>query len=383
MLVDMHAHYPMHVLDETPHAGIPLGRWRAERLRAAVVDVISRFSNYEGPGDTPSVTMELIRKGGVGVVLSVLYQPFDEIDPGAAFGAAPGADAPTHLLDQLTSVEAEIESEHSRVALVVRSRADLDRAIAQGLTAMVHCVEGGFALGADDRQVRTTVATLAQHGVAYVTLAHLFWRRVATNAPALPFLSDRAYHLLFRQPRREGLGDLGRTAVDALVDHRVLIDLTHMSRDSLNDTLDRLDANPRARGAPVIVSHGACDLDHGPEYNLGRDEIVRIAGRDGVIGLIDCGHYLAFKARRPPATREDSFAVLCRHIDRIAKYTEGFDHVAIGTDLDGYIKPALPGFTDESEMRELQRLLRERYGADDAEKICSANALRMLHYRFP
>ncbi|HEU0315940.1 MAG TPA: membrane dipeptidase [Solirubrobacteraceae bacterium] len=383
MLVDMHAHYPMHVLDETPHAGIPLGRWRAERLRAGVVDLISRFANYEGPGDTPSVTMDLIREGGVGVVLSVLYQPFDEIDPGAAFGEPPGPGAPGGLLDQLATVEAEIESGHARVALVVRSRADLDRALAEGLTAMVHCVEGGFALGADGDQVRRTVAALARHGVAYVTLAHLFWRRVATNAPALPFLSDRVYHLLFRQPRREGLGELGRTAVDALVAHRVLIDVTHMSRPALAETLDRLDGDPRARGVPVIASHGACDLGHGPEYNLGRDAVVRIAARGGVIGLIDCAHYLAFGARRPPATLDQSVEVVCRHIDRLAEWTGGFDHVAIGTDLDGYIKPALAGLKDAGALRELERRLGERYGPADAEKICSANALRMLHYRYP
>ena len=31
---------------------------------------------------------------------------------------------------------------------------------------------------------------LAAHGVAYITVAHLFWRGVATNAPAIPFLPD-------------------------------------------------------------------------------------------------------------------------------------------------------------------------------------------------
>jgi microsomal dipeptidase-like Zn-dependent dipeptidase len=57
--------------------------------------------------------------------------------------------------------------------------------------------------------------------------------------------------------------------------------------------------------------------------------------------------------------------------------------VAIGTDLDGYIKPALPGLTKMSEMNDLQRYLHDRYPAADAEKICSGNAVRMLHYRFP
>jgi microsomal dipeptidase-like Zn-dependent dipeptidase len=272
---------------------------------------------------------------------------------------------------------------HPDVALVVHSRADLDRAVADGKTAMVHCVEGGFALGADDAQVRRTVATLAQRGVAYVTVAHLFWRRVATNAPALPFLPDAWYHRLFHQPAGLGLSDLGRTAVDALAEHRVLIDVTHMSRTSFTETLERLDRRRRTCGVPVIASHGACRLGPGaPEYNLTQDEIVRIARRDGVIGLIVCTHYLHPARRGAPKTLAASIEVLCRHIDQVVEWTNGFDHVAIGTDLDGYIKPALPGLDHMSAMIDLQRCLHDRYGAVDAAKICSANALRMLHYRF-
>ena len=48
----------------------------------------------------------------------------------------------------------------------------------------------------------------------------------------------------------------------------------------------------------------------------------------------------------------------------------------------GFIKPALPGFTDMDNMADLQDRLEERYGAENAEKISSGNALRMLRYRF-
>ena len=49
------------------------------------------------------------------------------------------------------------------------------------------------------------MAELAARGVAYVTLAHLFFRQVATNAPAIPFIPDRIYRLLFPQSRDVGL----------------------------------------------------------------------------------------------------------------------------------------------------------------------------------
>jgi hypothetical protein len=38
-----------------------------------------------------------------------------------------------------------------------------------------------------------------RRGVAYITLAHLFWRRVATNSIAVP-LPERLYRLVFPQP---------------------------------------------------------------------------------------------------------------------------------------------------------------------------------------
>jgi membrane dipeptidase len=47
---------------------------------------------------------------------------------------------------------------------------------------------------------------------------------------------------------------------------------------------------------------------------------------------------------------EDSVEVLCRHIKKICDITGSLDHVAIGSDLDGYIKPALPGLEHMGRM---------------------------------
>jgi microsomal dipeptidase-like Zn-dependent dipeptidase len=75
---------------------------------------------------------------------------------------------------------------------------------------------------------------------------------------------------------------------------------------------------------------------------------------------------------------EDSFAALCRHIDKIHDLTDSYENIGIGSDLDGYIKPALPGLEHMGRMADLQHALRERYGELDANKICSENALRVL-----
>jgi microsomal dipeptidase-like Zn-dependent dipeptidase len=66
------------------------------------------------------------------------------------------------------------------------------------------------------------------------------------------------------------------------------------------------------------------------------------------------------------------------HIDRIRGVTRSDDHVAIGSDLDGYIKPALPGLEHMGRMKALQDALVEHYGPARAEKYCSTNVLDLL-----
>jgi microsomal dipeptidase-like Zn-dependent dipeptidase len=80
----------------------------------------------------------------------------------------------------------------------------------------------------------------------------------------------------------------------------------------------------------------------------------------------------------PPTSREQSFEILCRHVDEIARITGSHRHIAIGSDLDGFIKPVLPGFEDSGRLGSLGDALEGRYGSAVAEGIRSAHALRVL-----
>jgi hypothetical protein len=97
-----------------------------------------------------------------------------------------------------------------------------------------------------------------------------------------------------------------------------------------------------------------------------------------VLGCILCDHYISSGLPGGPKTIDGSVEKLCRHIDKIHELTGTYDNIGIGSDLDGYIKPALAGLEHMGRMGELQERLRQRYGDGDAEKICSANALRVL-----
>jgi membrane dipeptidase len=374
VLVDLHAHYPMHLIppEQADTKSAILAQRPDARWKAIVIDLLSRRLNYEGPKGAPSVTVELMHAGNVGAVLSVLYSPLDEMDLRVSYGAPPRPGYIKSVLDQIQVVEDHVKTEPLG-ATVAHDAAALDAAIAEGRTAIVHCIEGGFALGATPAEIDANVAELARRGVVYVTLAHLFWRGVATNAPALPFMPDWLYRMVFPQPK-VGLTELGTAAARALVRERVLVDITHMTERAIADTFSTVGPD-----APVIASHMACRFGK-LSYNLTDDVIREVGRRGGVMGVIACKHYThdGLRPDRKVKTFEDSMELVFAHIDRIRQVTGSDDHAAIGSDLDGWIKPALPGLEHLGRMRYVQEALASKYGADVAEKISSANLLALL-----
>jgi microsomal dipeptidase-like Zn-dependent dipeptidase len=383
LIVDLHAHYAMHLVPKT--AGTPIdlfstasGRERLrDRVRARLIGLASRFANYRSFESGPRVTIRQLQEGRVGVALSVVYSFFDELDLDAPYGAPPERGYLPRLMRQLDSVETDIEEQHRGEAVVVRDPVMLDQELGNGRVALVHCVEGGFHLGDSPEAVDRAVSELARRGVAYIVLPHLLWRGVATNSPALPFLPDWLYRVLFSQPKL-GLSELGRAAVTAMAREGVLIDLSHMSTRALADTFALLDELDPERRVPVIASHSAFRFGH-QEYGVDEQTVRRIAGRDGVVGLIFAQHQLNDGVRRSRTkTFEESFEVIRRHLDRIAEITGSHAHAAIGSDFDGFIKPTMGGLESMTDMARLEQALRDRYGAEDAERICSGNALRVL-----
>jgi microsomal dipeptidase-like Zn-dependent dipeptidase len=377
MLVDLHGHFPMHLLeDDQQRAHEQLTAWFRHRWQGLVVELINHFANYQGPGDTPSVTEQLMRDGDVGVTLSVLYQAFDEMDLSQDYAAPPLDSYFADVLNQHQTVEDYVAA-HSRDLVIAHSALELDEHLAEGgRPILVHAIEGGFHIGDDPAQVRGNVATLAQRGIAYITVAHLFFRQVATNAPALPFLSDGIYNRVFEQEESEGLTPLGRELVHAMVDEGILVDLTHMRTQSIRDVFALLDGRDPGNEIPVIATHMAYRFG-GLEYSFDDDDVMRIVARGGLLGLILCQHYIT-SGLHVSETFEGSVQALCRHIDKLHELIGSYDHIGIGSDLDGYIKPALPGLEHQGRMADLQRALVARYGADVAEQIAGGNALRVL-----
>jgi len=332
------------------------------KLRAAVLNLAARLLNFRHWDGGWRATLPQLQQGGVTVACSVLYRPFSELDLEEPYAAPPESAYFGKLIELLEASEREIEQAGHTV---VRSARDLQ---ADGIK-FVHCVEGGFHLGATPAEVDANVRELARRGVLYITLAHLFYRQVATNAPALPFLPDPVYNVLF--PQHGGLSPLGEAAVKAMNDTGIIVDISHMSESSIDATFNLLDDD-----APVIASHAGYRFGS-QKYNLTDGTIARIAARGGVVGLIFAQHQINDGLRRSDTkTLTQSLDVLDRHIDAI-----GADHVAIGSDLDGFIKPTIGGVETAADLKPFADALRVRH-PESAERILSQNALRVINRRF-
>ena len=88
MIADLHSHYPMHLLGEDAGPSETFDRlvrvrrrprW-LDRLRALLIRVSARRLNYRDEYSSWRVTLDGLERGRTGVVLSVLYEPFAEID---------------------------------------------------------------------------------------------------------------------------------------------------------------------------------------------------------------------------------------------------------------------------------------------------------------
>ncbi len=96
-----------------------------------------------------------------------------------------------------------------------------------------------------------------------------------------------------------------------------------------------------------------------------------------MVGLIFAQHQINDGLRRSDTkTLAESLDVLGRHIEAI-----GPEHVALGSDLDGFIKPTLGGIETAADLAPLAAALRARY-PETAEQILDGNARRIISRRF-
>ncbi len=389
-IADLHCHYPMHLFPEDTHpGGARESRW--ERLRnlvqSGIVAIAAKLANDRYADGDWRVSLKGLEDGRAKLVCSVLYWPPAEFDLAKRYGSPP---LPKYWQDvqyQLECVTKEINEENQPLQRVqiARTAADLE----SKHTVFVHCLEGALQLGPEDPEnpqaIDERVRQLAQQGIFYITVAHLFWRKVATNAPAVD-LPDRIYKCIFRQPGKKGkaLTPLGREVITAMHKYKVAIDITHMSDLALEETLalvNELVGDPPKEKYPIIATHVAMrELgSEKQEYNLTADTVRTIHASGGVVGLI-----MAQRQLGETADAQASKALVCKQIDAIYKAC-GNDASAIGfgTDIDGFIKPTIAGVESAADLATLAGWVEDCRAAEgDADLILYGNSKRVIKQIF-
>jgi membrane dipeptidase len=163
-----------------------------------------------------------------------------------------------------------------------------------------------------------------------------------------------------------GLTAAGRDLSRRIMAAGGMIDVSHASDRA---TREIVELAKKAR-VPVVATHSNARALANHPRNMS-DELVRaIATTGGVIGVNFHGPFLA---RNRPASLDD----VVRHIQHLVGVA-GVDHVAIGSDFEGDIRPPPELASVAGFQRLAQALAQAGMPQKDVEKVFATNALRLL-----
>ena len=356
--------------------------------RAIVIDthndVTTPMTNddFDLSGNPPApyrTNIERMKKGGLTAEFFSLYVKPWYVEHG---GSA------RRTLDMIDSVYRAVER-HPRDLMFATSVADIRRAKAQGKIAALMGIEGGHA-------IEDSLATLREFyrlGVRYMTLT---WNNTNTWADA--GRGEKKYN---------GLSNFGKEVVREMNRLGMLVDVSHVSDDTMSDALD-------VSTAPIIASHSSARALSNVPRNVPDDLLRRIAKNGGVVQVnfysvfVDTTNVSPESAERdrrlkaqqdaidqkykddPERRAEESdkleaanplpplpISKLIDHIDHIVKVA-GIDHVGIGADFDG-ANDMPEGAQDVSMLPNITyELLKRGYSERDIRKVLGENVLRVM-----
>lgn len=161
-----------------------------------------------------------------------------------------------------------------------------------------------------------------------------------------------------------GLSKLGIQAIKRMNELGIIIDVSHASEKSFWDIIN-------ISTAPIIASHSAVRTLRNHKRNLTDKQIIAIAKKRGVIGII----FRSSNLSKTP--NKSSIEDVLNHIDYIVKLV-GVDFVALGSDFDGLMEKPPKKLEDASKFSNITYALKKRkYSDEDIKKILGENFIRV------
>ena len=232
--------------------------------------------------------------------------------------------------------------------VIVKSSADLRAYLAGrrtniGSTAGWLTIEGAHALEGE----LANLDELFNAGFRMIAPSHLADSEIGASASG---------------ESRAGLSKLGDDWVRAMDRKKMIIDLAHASSQTIDDVL-------KLTTRPVIVSHtgvkGTCNNNR----NLSDDQLSRIASNGGLIGI----GFWEF------ATCGKDVQSIVRAIRYVSELI-GVEHVALGSDWDGYVATPI----DAAQVGAITAALQEAKVSDaDITRIMGENVIEFLGRNLP
>ena len=245
---------------------------------------------------------------------------------------------------------------------IAYTAADVERSFKDKHIGSLIGVEGGHSI---DNSL-ATLRMLYTLGAQYMTLTHsanLAWADSATDKPA-----------------HGGLTRFGEEVVREMNRLGMLVDLSHVSPDTMEDAL-------RVTAAPVIFSHSSAKAVCNVARNV-PDNILQLVAKNGGVVMVTfvpgfISQAVADFDAKPEAERKGmtapraTISQVADHIDHIRKVA-GIDHIGLGGDFDG-ITTVVEGLENVSTYPALiAELLRRGYKDDEIKKILGQNILRVM-----
>ncbi len=297
---------------------------------------------------TRRVDLPKMRRGGVSAGFFVAYVPQ------ARRGAEAEAAAFERAMAMLQSIREMGRTEAGISARVCVTAADIAAARQDGALGVVLAVENGFAIGTD----LSRLARFRALGARYLTLTHNGHNALADSAIPRADLGDaRVEH--------GGLSPLGREAIGELNRLGMLVDVAHVSRETM------LQATQVSR-TPVVSTHSCVRALCDHPRNMDDEQLDALRDTGGVIQITAVPGFLRPGGKADQVTVAD----FVDHID-YAVQRIGIDHVGIGSDFDG--GGGFSGWHDAGESANLTvELVRRGYSHAEIAALWGGNFLRVM-----
>ena len=348
-----------------------------ERARQSGGDLSQVAFDLDTPAAGLHTDLPRLAAGGVGAQFWSVYVPVS-----LAGASASGYGAVAAVLEQIDLARRMIARYPESLGLALTAD-DVEQVFASGRVASLLGAEGGHAIAGSLGVLRMLYAL----GVRYLTLTHnanTGWADSATD-----------------EPQAGGLTGFGRDVVGEMQRIGMLVDLSHVSPDTMRDALD-------VAGAPVIFSHSSARALCDSPRNVPDDVLGRLADNGGVAmvtfvpGFVaqECADWVAGlkaeAARRGLDPRNldqldriktewkqahprpgSTLAQVADHIEHV-RDVAGVEHVGLGGDFDGTAE-VTAGLEDVSTYPALfAELLRRGWTEPDCAALAGGNLLRAL-----